>query len=316
MELLINKLEQQLPRQSWKEFAYFSANWEHILGVPFGQGHIQGYKQLKEYTAKQACLDLRNGFRPKTQHPKFLGAIHGNPAMMISFHFGSYRTLPLRVLSQGRSVCVLLSQDVYDLYAEYYENLLESGTQGNPGAKLFLLKVEDPALFFKIRKMKALGAHIFVYADGSRGAVCSEQEERLPEVSLLQANMHVRSGFLGMAHLLGMDSYLLLDHTPDPLEDSKGKSDLFCYKVSGRSDRREFVAAGLAEIYARFGKALKKNPFMWEAFLYLHCHSRPESSVFNWKRSSRMLPFYYRKSFWGLDRFTYRTYQLSRDFKS
>lgn len=302
----------RLPIEKWREFAYFSANLEHILGLRFGKAHLRGYLQLTEYTTKQAFLDLRDGLPIATRSDTIKEAIHGKPAMFVSFHYGSYRTLPLRLLQEGRSVCVLLSQDVYDVYKEYYKNLLPLSGAPERAARLHLLRAEEPSVFFKLREMVAKGTHVFVYADGSNGTFSQPTKERLKRITLLNASISVRSGYLDFAYLLGLPVHLLLDRSEDPLKIGQLEAALFCYKLHSADNRREFVERALWEIYHQFGRILNNRPYLWEALLYLHRHYLPQSSVLDWDRRYRILPFSDEEQRGGLDRFTYRVHYLSR----
>ena len=121
----IKKIYKQLTPESSREFAYFSANLQHICGLPLGETHLRHYHRLKQYFTEQAALDLRSGLTAGKTNQRLKYAIDHGPSLFVSFHYGSYRTLPLKILAQGRSICVLLSQEVYDVYADYYRKILD-----------------------------------------------------------------------------------------------------------------------------------------------------------------------------------------------
>lgn len=307
----IKKICDYLPEEQWREFAYFSANIQHILGVPFGTPHLKEYLKLKKYSSSQALLDIRNGLPNDIRNDRIKEYLTNEPSLFVSFHYGAYRTLPLRILREGRSVCVLLSQDVYSIYAEYYKSLLPAMDSPEGSPRLHLLPVEDPLVFFKLRKVVASGMHVFVYADGAKGTFALPSQERLKRIQLLNASINVRSGYLDFAYLLGLHVHVLLDRSENPLEIKDSESSLFCYNVQSEGNRQEFVEKALLEIYGQLGKVLKGEPHAWEAFLYLHRHCLPQSEVLSWERQSRILPFSYNQKDCGLDRYTYRVHALN-----
>lgn len=299
-----------LSPSQWREFAYFSANIQHILAIPFGEPHLKGYLELREYIAKQAILDLRNGLSEGTTNEIFKEAINNGASMFISFHYASYRTLPLKILAEGKSVCVLLSEDVYEVYSDYYKALLATGDSRGTFPKLHLQRAEDPKIFFKLRQMVANGVHIFVYGDGTKGALTSPAPQGHQQIKLLNALVSVRSGYLDFAYLLGTPAYLLLDRTKNPAQATQSDSDLFCYKLQTQRNRREFVKKMLTEIYVCFGHVLKDDPYCWESFLYLHRHTIPKSPSFDWQRQNRIVPFTWQQKRHVLDRYTYRVFEI------
>ncbi|WFB63265.1 hypothetical protein PZ892_16525 [Sphingobacterium sp. WM] len=293
-----------------KEFAYFTANLGHIFPGLDLQEQVILYKKLKNYSSRQAHLNLRGGLKPSSCPSQLRYLASGRPCMFVSFHFGSYRSLPLQILAQGRSVCVLLSKDVFDLYQKYYCRLLGSGQPKESCPRLYLLRAEDSTLFFKLRSMQKAGVPLFIYADGDRGALKDPSGKGLSKIQLGSAEMMVRSGYLEIAHLLNMEVHLLLDHSPDPLSQDQLDARIFCYKLKKYDSKKDFVQNGLKGIYEKFHASLRKAPALWEALLYLHRYNLPKSSINQWNTKERLLGFTSDSKSYALDRFTYRKYPL------
>jgi hypothetical protein len=307
----IEKIYKQLTPESSREFAYFSANLQHICGLPLGAAHLHHYHRLKQYFTEQAAIDLRSGLTAGTTNQPFKHAIDQGPSLFVSFLYGSYRTLPLKILAQGRSICVLLSQDVHDVYADYYRKLLDiPRVHGESRACLYLLKAEDPTLFFKLREMVANDISISVYADGAKGTLSLPSERGLQKVRLLNATIPVRTGYLDFSYLLGIASYVVIVLASDPAKAKEGESAVFCYKIPARKNRKEFVADSSVEIYRSFGKILDGRPFLWEALLYLHRSSVPVSESFDQQADDRIIPFLWQQERYILDRYTYRSFRV------
>jgi hypothetical protein len=297
----------RLPGECWEEFAHFSANLQHILGIPFSVRHFQEYTACRTYAKMQAGLDLRAGITLPFADRDLARLATGRPAMFVSFHFGSYRSVPLRILALGRSVCVVLSREVLAKYSRYYSSLLvdPGDPDGPPG--LLLVEAEDPSLFFKLRSATRRGMHAFVYADGARGAkVGAKEKEKLISVELLKGRLGAMSGYLDFAHLLGLGVHLLLDSALQPQLGFQGKQ-LLTRSLPWHSDRKRFAESSLVEIFRCFGRSLCKFPHIWESLLYLHRQGVPTSALAGWKAEDRLVPLD-PTMHWGLDRYTYRRY--------
>ncbi len=292
------------------EFAYFSANLGHIFPGYGLRGQTAVYRRLKDYASWQARLDLRDGLGKISPQAHLRELSCAGPAMYVSLHFGSYRTLPLVLLAGGRSVCVVLSGDLLAAYGEYHAGLLGTGMPGAGQGRLYLASADDPSLFFRLRGMVKAGAHIFVYADGGRGARRDPAGKGLARVQLGSAAMMVRSGYLEIAHLLDLEVHLLLDHSPGPFQPMGEGRSISCYKLPQRGSRGDSVRDGLGLLYAKFQQALLECPERWEALLYLHRHCMPRSHIGGWGPQGRLLGFTDGKRPYALDRYTYRKYPL------
>ncbi len=298
-----------LPAESWEEFAHFSANLQHILGIPFSVRHFQEYTACRAYARRQAGLDLRAGITVPFADRDLARLAAGPPAMFASFHFGSYRSVPLRILALGRSVCVVLSREVMAKYSRYYSSLLVNpgDPDGPPG--LLLVEAEDPSLFFKLRSATRRGMHAFVYADGARGARAAGKEQgQLISVELLKGRLGAMSGYLDFAHMLDMGVHLLLDSALQPQLGFQGQ-EIRAMTLPWDSDRRRFAERSLGEIFRCFGRSLRQFPHLWEPLLYLHRQGVPTSALAGWKADERLVPLD-PKMHWGLDRYTYRRYMV------
>jgi len=239
MDMKIREHYGSLPAESWEEFAHFSANLQHILGIPFSARHFQEYTACRAYARRQAGLDLRAGITVPFADRNLARLAAGPPAMFVSFHFGSYRSVPLRILALGRSVCVVLSRDVLAKYSRYYSALLADPGDPDGPAGLLLLEAEDPSLFFKLRRAARRGMHAFVYADGARGARAAGNEQgQLISVELLSGRLGARSGYLDFAHMLDMGVHLLLDSALQPQLGFQGQ-EIRAMTLPWDSDRRE-----------------------------------------------------------------------------
>ena len=313
----LKSMYETLTPEEWNEFVYYSSNVRHVLQQQDISLVIDSYQELRNYVVKQSTLDLRAGVDPAEADSSFCESFQGTTQLFVTFHYGSYRTIPLRLLAQGISVAVLLSAEIFEEYKAYYQSILGSSAKdigclmhATSRGRMYLLKAEDPQLIFKIKKMKTFGIHLFVYADGGRGLNPVAQQAKLQTVTFLNAKLQVRAGFLDIAYLLEMPVRFVLEQS-EKLNEPTEILCLSCYKRDLFRSRLEFVQSTIQDIYERFAKELLRKSFMWEAWFYIHVHSIPHSDVLTWGKAERLFPIFLGDNAGMIDRFTYRIHPLS-----
>ncbi|WP_313260707.1 hypothetical protein [Sphingobacterium sp.] len=290
----------------WRDFAYFMANAQHVLGPTDLATSVREYCLLRDYADRQSAQDLRGGFPCSQSDRQAAQEIASVPGMFVSFHYGAYRTLPLRLLSAGISVCVVISRDLLADYSSYYRELLSEPLRG---AELYFLAAEDPMLFFRLKGMVNRGVHPFVYADGARGALDPAREKALRRVIVKNAGLRVRCGFLDLAYLLGIPVNFLLDISGDPGQ-CRDFRVFGRYGAHGSTTREEFVDSAVKDIFGKFSGQLEKEPFLWESWFYLHRYFLPVSDQLAWDPSDRLVPIRRGKYFYLLDKYSYRVHEI------
>lgn len=289
-------MEMSIPR--WTSFAYSSASFQHILGYRPAEQDLDDFDAVEQYAQKRARVSPEIPLGWKSWQHVGPEDYWSKPRMWVSFHFGVYQFVPLRLLILGCSICLILSTAVLQSYQQYYSKFVKDlPIKG----RLYLLAAEDFNLFFRLKQLVEKGFHILVFADGFKGGKRTV-DAAFDQVKLHQAQLGVRTGYLRLAKMLRTPVMLILDHTADP----RAEGSLLIHAIGGSSEQDLLVS-----LFYHFEVYLKKNPALWEIWLYLHRYSRPTSSVANWPSARRILPISTEHGGRMLDKYTYREHQLS-----
>lgn len=288
----------------WMEFAFFSANVQHVFPNLDLFRQLDLYHKANCFVEKQSTIDFTRGLASGVE-PALRDALQ-SPTLIVTFHYGYYRMLPVSLLQLGYKLCVLVSRDTLDMQRSYYEKSLKAEWLQH----LQFLVAEDPKLFFKIRRYMDIGYAVLCYADGGAGVKNHPDPHNLKmqEVQLGTAMLQSRAGFADIAYLLQRDMLLLL--APTALEEP------WCLKIAERycpktyASRKNFVSQVLQGIYTQLDMKLKARPEAWESWHYLHRCMPPKSSFSTWPVEQRFIPFCYQEKTFILDRAHYNSYPL------
>lgn len=299
-------MEAYTPEQ-WAEFAFFSANVQHILGEHDLQAQLGLYHRFLDYTEWQAGMSLCTGTAGACATALAQWIDQG--AVLVTFHYGQYRLIPLSLLAMGYRVCILVSRDVYTDQVEYYRWHLPSEWFAN----LVFVIAEDSRLFFQISRYRRDGYILICYADGASGVKKAAQPSSggIVEVGLGQATIGARSGFAAMAYLwrspvaivLGPVASMGLDWTLDSIR---------VYHPLHHRSRAHFVQQVLSGIYEELSLALAEYPECWECWGYLHQLMPVRTSGTLWDTEIRYMPLENEKGTFLLDKACYSMYPVDK----
>ncbi|MBL1407647.1 hypothetical protein [Sphingobacterium faecale] len=299
-----NAIAQQYGEAYWREFAFFSANVQQVLGVCDTAVQFELYTATKEFGKRQAMLDLREVL----DHPILdLGDLLPiAPCFLATFHYGYYRLLPLLLLQQGRRIAVIVSDDALADQQLYYATVMEQCWADT----LVFVRAEDTHLFFKIRKLVARGYDILCYMDGGTGVGRDHAPDtKYTRIKLAGAAVRARKGALDMAYLLALPVYMLRSEV-DPRTDIVALS----IEAIGTRDRaisREtFVVHTLQKLYDALGRAIQWDSRQWEGWLYMHRDMKPQSQLDCFEDQCRFIPFQLYGGYFLLDKMCYGIYPL------
>lgn len=289
------------------EFAFFSANVQHILGVAEPRVQLELYRQTKVFAEQQAALDLHDSMADVTLDVS--GLESQEPIFVVAHHYGYYRLLPLLLLAYSRRICIIVSEGVLAEQRRYYAEVM----QDQWADKLLFVTAEDPHLFFKLRQLTQKGYDILCYLDGGAGAKTAiRNEDRYVPVAVLHGLVSARRGFIDMAYLLGR-RIALLGPMVGPLS-GKYRLDLLPKLDPQHYDTRfNFAMNVLNSVYHWLGERLEIYPQYWEGWLYIHRDMRPESWEDPWPDQQRYIPFRVGQDYYLLDKYSYKTFPLTEE---
>lgn len=306
MDFTYESIETTLDTHEWTEFAFFSANFQHVMQICGLQSQLQYFDRTVKFAQLQTTIDLSQ--RLATACGPALHHALQSPAFIVTFHFGFYRLIPVSLLKMGYRLALLVSRDVFDNQQAFYAKVLRPEWFD----KLVFVRAEDPQLFFKIRQLRKKGYQILCYADGGAGAKPIDQAgPGTTKVVLGEAHLRARSGFADMAYLLGAPLCLLMP----PIEE-EAIWDLAAtevYMPERCPSRRQFVKGVMDSLYAHLGQALIGAPHAWECWLYLHRTMPPKSFIEAWPIADRFMPFMQEQQGFVLDKGLYKIYPLEEN---
>jgi predicted LPLAT superfamily acyltransferase len=124
---------------------------------------------------------------------------------------------------------------------------------------------ESDALFKMLRAFKS-GQNLLIYVDGNTGTGTKNTNNLV--VDFMQGRLSVRKGVAVLASVLKCPIYPVSCIRPalDEVHFKMHKV-LFGHEAA---DREAFVRQSMQQLYNNLASLLKKDPFQWECWLYLH----------------------------------------------
>lgn len=283
----------------WRDFVFFSANVQHLLGIHQLDIQQRLYRAAINFSGRQAETDVT-----KFQFEDETFWLSPECAQFIlSFHFGYYRAVPAFLVQRGYKLCIPVAKEVMSQQSQHYAALLGDRWQ----KQVVFLEAEDPYLFFKLRRQMDLGYHIFCYLDGGVSAAKGAQRRKLKKMPFLNGRISVQHGILDMAHLLGKKMTVLIAEMPIENEHITIRTLDHC-DVNWYPNRKHFTEYNSRIIYEEFEEVLLEYPEAWEAWLYLHKTMSPSSDETKWPAANRIISFSNKEKQLLFDKFTYLSY--------
>lgn len=252
-------------------FAAFSANLGLFLPrIPMSQ-HPELFRQT---LLNQRLANLDEYYLPQLQIHWAPGGeldferLRASPAIVCTYHTGSYRLLSYLLMEQHISIALLLASKVIH---EQGEGMMAHAMQigKRSGTTCTLIDAEQPMAGLHILKALRQGATVVAYVDGNTGVLANRENANLTTVRFIGKEIRVRKGLPQLARRAGADLYGVMalrnaDYTPlmvcarfvspNHLGDEGGAADQHVMQL----------------FYADLEKAVKGNPWLWENWFYLH----------------------------------------------
>lgn len=189
-----------------------------------------------------------------------------SPTIFCAFHFSSYRLGVFKLLSLGRRITVVASEDIIrtqgDLIAKYCGSISKSFTNK-------IINANSP---FSVRQMlRELqnGNDLFVYIDGNTGTDgMSRINRNLAEINLLNHKILVRTGVALLSYLSQCPIV--------PVIVCRYNNDWPVFEVypqlfpDNNTDKKTFCDNTMNKLYSILNNYLQLFPEQWEPWLYLY----------------------------------------------
>src|SRR5690606_11875362 len=196
--------------------------------------------------------------------PAKLSKAFQSPCIINLFHLSDHLVWPVLLAKNGVRFNVLLDRTVYVNAKVVLNQLLqELSAYGHTPELLFS---DDKALLLKIRSRKACGQHLLCFADGASGASSSKKDERIP-ITFFEGTLWLKKGIPFISHLFEMPVVSLLPHTVGNMQQLEVNKTV---SPAPNEFREVYMQRCLHELYDRLEKNIKKSPYLWECWGYLH----------------------------------------------
>lgn len=252
-------------------FAAFSAN----LGIFLPHIPVSQHPELFRQTIlNQRLANLDEYYIRQFQIPWTPGCeldfdrLRSSPAIVCTYHTGSYRLLSYPLLEQRIPIALLLASEIINTQGEgMLINAVQIGKRN--GTTCSLIDAEQPMAGLHILKALRQGTTVVAYVDGNTGVLANGENANLTTVQFLGKEMRVRRGLPQLARRAGVPLYGVMalrkaDYTPL----------MACTRLLSPNDLDEAGATvdqqAMQFFYADLEKTVIRDPWLWENWLYLH----------------------------------------------
>ncbi len=191
-----------------------------------------------------------------------VAGLRQRPAIVGTFHTGSYRLLVHELVRQQVSVALLVSRSVRQKQEGVYRDALAGA--GYPADALTLIEAEHPAAGIQLIRALRQGRSVVGYLDGNLG---SGMQPQLPAVSFLAARISVRIGLAWLAGCAGVPFIGILCRRT-----RHGAVEWQSHNVTGgmAAHPRAMAEKATAQLYGGLAEMVAGEPWQWDNWFYVH----------------------------------------------
>lgn len=189
------------------------------------------------------------------------------PAIVGTFHTGSYRLLVHELVRRKVPVALLVGRAVRQKQAGGYRDALAEA--GYPASALSVIEAEHPAAGIQLIRALRRGRSVVGYLDGNLG---SGMQPELLTVPFLAAHMSVRIGLAWLAGRAGVPFIgVLCRRTCHGMVEWQPRM-----LIEGAATHPRLIAEGATrQLYRGLADMVAAEPWQWDNWLYVHenyCH--------------------------------------------
>lgn len=259
-----------MDNETWyRRYAIFSANLGLVMPHIPVANHIELFKQ----TVRNQCWAREEENHVSAvdyvMQDAVVGAIAGlrqRPAIISTFHTGSYRLLGHVLAKMGVPFALLVAADVASNQGNAFKESFKNQGYSNKPA-FDIIEAESPASALKMMRCLRSGVSLLTYIDGNTGA--GNQQTNTVPVSFMEGTLHVRQGLPWLACKVRVPLLTILC-----LREETGQ---IMFKMGSdivEPDGRESVqlnpTQAMQRIYSDLAAHIANCPWQWENWLYLH----------------------------------------------
>lgn len=200
------------------------------------------------------------------QKVNIVGDIPPSPTIYVSFHLSSYRLALLSLLIKSKEITLIASREIIETQFHEICNIHQRVT----GFPITIIDANDVNSLYQMKEHLYRGRSLFVYLDGNTGADgMSTVNKNLLEVDFLSSSMLVRKGVPLIAYLCGVSITPIMCTREESTHIPRLTILDSLHSVPGER-RDEYILRTLKYLYSYLSDILKKNPSIWEGWLYLY----------------------------------------------
>lgn len=194
------------------------------------------------------------------------GYLPDSPVIFCAFHFSSYRLGLFKLLSLGRRITVVASEDIIktqgDLIIQCCHSISGSFTDK-------IINANSPVSIRQMLRELQSGNDLFIYTDGNTGTDgMSRTNCNLAEINLLNSKILVRTG---VAYLSYLSQCPIVPIIVCRYDNEWPAFEVFPSLLPNRdTDKNTFCSDTMNKLYSILNHYLQKYPEQWEPWLYLY----------------------------------------------
>lgn len=271
MEAITEKVEKisVTEDETWyRRYAIFSTN----LGLMMPQIPVANHVELFRRTVRNQCWAMEEenhvaaiDYLMHDEVKEAIADLRRQPAVICTFHTGSYRLLGHVLAQMGVPFALLVASDIASRQGQAFRESFKTHGYSNTPA-FDIIEAESPASALKMMRYLRSGVSLLTYADGNTGAG-NQQTNTLP-VSFMEGTLHVRQGlpWLALKARVPLLTILCL----------RGETGRISFKMGSGAlefphESIELASARAMQcIYSDLAAQITDCPWQWENWLYLH----------------------------------------------
>jgi len=218
---------------------------------------------------EQSSLEALNYVTTEDLSTSTLDLLKTKPAVICTFHTGSYRILNLFLIRHNIPYSLVMGTSIVQQEGALFHNLYNNlpGIQSTESFKIFDAEASTVGLQM-LRELKR-GRSLLLYIDGNTGAgTTATKKDNRCVINFLHQQLFARKGIAYLAHTARVPVVTVASYRPS-WEDIRLK---FYDPILPDSniDKSAFAESTTQHIYNLVAPLIKAYPEQWEGWLYIH----------------------------------------------
>ncbi|MGJ7030910.1 lysophospholipid acyltransferase family protein [Niabella hirudinis] len=231
---------------------------------------------------EQGRKDILDNTEIKNLEPGTWNQLKRDPAIICTFHLGSYRLINLLLAEQGVSFSLVIAKSVLESQGASFTELFNQ-VSGRGNASFNVIDAEAPSAAIQMLRDLKKGNSLVIYIDGNTGSISNGvQKESYITVPFLNQQISVRRGVGFLAHASNRPVLPVICY-----RNSLKSIVLHFFKAIAPNEnqsRDAFAYELITNLYGSFEPFIRRYPEQWEGWIYLHKSAKiinPQQSQHN-----------------------------------